>query len=89
MQEGRQAAVAEEAVESVSLTAIANVPCHLIGLPLAEVQAWAEGWPLGVGWGLAAMWQQQALALALVAQGDWQASRDLLLGHRAAKACPL
>jgi hypothetical protein len=76
-------------VEFVSLMTIVNALCHLIGLPLAEVQAWVEGWPRGVGLGLVAMSQQQALVLALVAQGDWRASRDLLLDHRAAEACPL
>jgi hypothetical protein len=80
-------AVEEEAVECVLLMAIANAPCHLIGLPLAEALALAEGWPLGVGWVLGAMLRQQALAMASVAQGDWRASRDLLLDHRAAEVC--
>jgi hypothetical protein len=80
-------AVEEEGVECVLLMAIANAPCRLIGLPLAEALALAEGWPLGVGWVLGAMLRQQALALASVAQGDWRAWRDPLLDHRAAEVC--
>jgi hypothetical protein len=79
--------VEEGAVECVMLTAIVNDPHHLIKLPPVEAQALIEGQQQGAGWVSVVIVRQQVLAPALVAQDDWPAWKDLLLGRRAAKAC--